>query len=182
MADYTYSQLEGLWEQAGGSATLAPTMAAIALAESGGNSAARNPSGASGLWQILGLPFAGNVFDPLTNAKMAVAKYKSQGLGAWVTYTSGADRKFLQGRSPIQGTDPGNVGGEPKIPDLQQQAAGALGSLTAPFTQLASDFEGLAKVLTWITLPSSWARIISGIIGAAFLGCGVYLIGKEARA
>jgi multidrug efflux pump subunit AcrA (membrane-fusion protein) len=35
------------------------------------------------LWQILGQPFRGNVFDPLTNARMAVWKYNHQGLGAW---------------------------------------------------------------------------------------------------
>jgi hypothetical protein len=51
-------------------------------------------TGNSGLWQILGLPFPGNPFNPLENAKMAVAKYTSQGLGAWVTYTSGAYRAF----------------------------------------------------------------------------------------
>ena len=86
--------LEHLWDAAGGPPALAHLMAAIAMAESGGNPAARNPSGASGLWQILGLPFPGNPFDPLTNARMAVSKYESQGLGAWVTYTSGAYRQF----------------------------------------------------------------------------------------
>jgi hypothetical protein len=96
MTVYNYSQLEGLWIQAGGPRSLAPTMAAIAEAESGGNSDARNPSGASGLWQILGNPFPGNAFDPQTNARMAVAKYRSQGLGAWVTFTSGAYKRFLQ--------------------------------------------------------------------------------------
>jgi hypothetical protein len=86
--------LERLWDAAGGPPGIAHLMAAIAMAESGGNPNAYNPSGASGLWQILGLPFPGNPFNPLTNAAMAVAKYRSQGLGAWVTYTSGAYRAF----------------------------------------------------------------------------------------
>ena len=86
--------LERLWDAAGGPPGVAHLMAAIAMAESGGSPIARNPSGASGLWQILGLPFPGNPFDPLTNARMAVAKYESQGLGAWVTYTNGAYRQF----------------------------------------------------------------------------------------
>ncbi len=88
------SQLASLWTQAGGPADVANLMAAIALAESGGNPRAHNPSGASGLWQILGLPFAGNVWDPLTNARMAVSKYRSQGLGAWEAYTNGAYKNF----------------------------------------------------------------------------------------
>lgn len=84
-------------------------MAAIAEAESSGNSQAQNPSGATGLWQILGNPFPGNAFDPLTNAKMAVAKYRSQGLGAWTTYTSGAYKQFLKGHVPPS-ANPGGSG------------------------------------------------------------------------
>ena len=93
---YSYAQLEDLWVQAGGPPRLAPLMAAIAMAESSGDPGARNPSGASGLWQILGQPFPGNVFDPYTNAQMAVWKWKVQGLRAWETYTSGAYKRFLQ--------------------------------------------------------------------------------------
>jgi hypothetical protein len=61
---YDYRQLEQLWEGAGGPRPLAPIAAAIAMAESGGRSDAKNPSGASGLWQILGNPFPGDPFDP----------------------------------------------------------------------------------------------------------------------
>lgn len=80
---FGFGQLESLWTQAGGPPGVAALMAHVAQAESGGRAGARNPSGASGLWQILGQPFGGNVFDPLTNARMAVAKYTTQGLGAW---------------------------------------------------------------------------------------------------
>jgi Lysozyme like domain len=103
-AKYSYGQLKTLWILAGGSASLAPTMAAIALAESGGASNAHNPSGASGLWQIE-IPVnaqyvpggATNVYNPLANARAAVGVERVQGLGAWVTYTSGAYRQYLQG-------------------------------------------------------------------------------------
>lgn len=94
---YSYTQLETLWVLAGGSTSLAPTMARIALAESGGAVDAHNPSGASGLWQIE-VPIndqyipggAANVYNALDNARAAVAVYKAQGLDAWTTYTSGA--------------------------------------------------------------------------------------------
>ena len=108
MTDYSYAQLEGLWLNAGGSKHLAPVMAAIAEAESGGNSDAHNPSGASGLWQILGNPFPGNPYDPATNARMAVAKYKSQGLGAWTTYTSGAYKAYLKNSTTPDSNVPGS--------------------------------------------------------------------------
>ena len=97
---YSYAQLEGLWINAGGAKALAPGMAALAMAESGGCSAALNPSGASGLWQILGAVDPAdqkNLFDPAVNAKEAVLKYTSQGLAAWVTYTSGAYKAYLSG-------------------------------------------------------------------------------------
>jgi Lysozyme like domain len=104
MANQTYAQLEQLWTNAGGSAALAPVMAAIALAESSGNPNAYNSSGASGLWQIE-IPEnaqyvpggAANVFNPQDNAAAAVAIEEVQGLGAWVTYTNGAYEQFMQG-------------------------------------------------------------------------------------
>ena len=99
----TFAELEALWTRAGGDVSLAPTMAAIAEAESSGNPNAANRTDNNGtqtswgLWQLSdgthNEPSAWN--DPLTNASMAVAKYHSQGLHAWGTYTSGAYRAFL---------------------------------------------------------------------------------------
>lgn len=101
----TFAQLEALWINNGGSKALAPTMAAIALAESSGNPAATNKTDNGGkqtswgLWQISdgthNMPRA-NILDPNVNAQAAVAKYKSQGLRAWGTYTSGAYREYLK--------------------------------------------------------------------------------------
>lgn len=98
----SFLQLEAIWQQAGGSVSLAPSMAAIALAESGGNPDAINPEACRdeanagqpcnvsstgdysiGLWQInyYGGLFLGRVaaygppgalFDPLANARAAV--------------------------------------------------------------------------------------------------------------
>src|SRR5215471_10279529 len=106
---YTYAQLERIWIQAGGSQAMAPLMAAIALAESSGipdNNNYNDPNGRGGtqtswgLWQISngthGMPVP-NIDDPVVNARAAVGKLQSQGLGAWGTYTSGAYKQFLQG-------------------------------------------------------------------------------------
>lgn len=84
---FSFSQLESLWVGAGGPPGVAATAAQIAECESGGNPNATNPSSsAAGLWQILGLPFPGNPYDPGTNAAMAVAKYKGAGdsFSPWV--------------------------------------------------------------------------------------------------
>lgn len=104
MTVYSYAQLMGLWQQTAkgtkyASQQWAALMAAIAEAESGGNSDVQNRSGATGLWQILGDPAAGNPFDPATNAQFALDKLESQGLGAWTTYTSGAYKAYLNGET-----------------------------------------------------------------------------------
>lgn len=109
MSKLTYSQLEGVWIQAGGSETLAPLMAAIALAESGGQSNAVNPTdnggrqSSFGLWQISTGTHkepSANWADPVENARLALGKYNSQGLKAWGTYTSGAYKRFLANGVP----------------------------------------------------------------------------------
>lgn len=113
MTTYTYAQLEGLWTGAGGSATLAPLMAAIAMAESGGDSTAKNstPCGsgsyATGLWQIC-MPLnsqyvpGGDATNPQSNAAGAVAIVKAQGLTAWTTYSSGAYKQFYNSTTAPQ--------------------------------------------------------------------------------
>lgn len=120
----SYAQMEQVWIQAGGSKALAPLMAAIGEAESGGWAGATNPTDNGGtqtswgIWQISNgthsSPASGgqDVYDPVVNAKLAVQKYQSQGLGAWGTYTSGAYQQFLKGNVPPgAGKIPGGTGG-----------------------------------------------------------------------
>jgi len=98
-------------------------MAAIALAESGGNPSATNPTDNGGtqtswgLWQIsLGnhnAP-APDWNNPYTNAKLAIGKLNGQGLGAWGTYNSGAYKQFMTGAGPTDvpaGSGAGGGGG-----------------------------------------------------------------------
>lgn len=104
---YSYGELENLWIDAGGPRKVAPVMAAIALAESGGNPRQKHynpPAGHSpatwdrGLWQINSSHgySASSSFNPKANARQAVAVYRSQGLGAWTTYKTGAYKRHLQ--------------------------------------------------------------------------------------
>lgn len=89
-ATYSFSGLEALWEGAGGPYADAWAAAKIAECESGGRINAYNPSGASGLWQILGAPryWTGSTdwFNPFTNALAAVAKFRQAGdsFAPWV--------------------------------------------------------------------------------------------------
>jgi Lysozyme like domain len=119
-ARLTYAQLEGVWIKAGGSAKLAPLMAAIAEAESRGDPDAvnRTDNGGTqtswGLWQISNGTH-GEVSprwaDPVVNARLARAKLKGQGLSAWGTYDSGAYKRFLSGSTTPDPNIPGTSGG-----------------------------------------------------------------------
>jgi hypothetical protein len=97
MSTLSFAQLEQLWIGNGGSPTWAPVAAAVALAESGGNTEAVNPSdpygGSFGLWQINGShgpqgeatpAWSAQMFDPNTNAKQAVAlSQNGRNWGPW---------------------------------------------------------------------------------------------------
>lgn len=166
MTTYSYAQLEGLWTGAGGSKALAPLMAAIALAESGGNPDARNPSGATGLWQILGAVNTSDqsrLTDPQINAHEALLKYNSQGLKAWATYTSGAYRKYLKGGVPPV-TTPGGL-----LPT-------GTGGLFSGLGQITGFFVSAGQVVDWLLQPSHWVRIICGALGIGSVGAGVWLM------
>jgi hypothetical protein len=148
MTTYNYAQLEELWENAGGSSALAPLMAAIALAESGGNPTAYNASGATGLWQILGAVNPSDqdqLTNPIVNAREAVEKYNTQGLDAWVTYTSGAYKQFYQGNVPPSSLPPGgtgNSGGATTTSSTSVDPSTAL-------SEMGELFHGVASGLNW---------------------------------
>jgi len=82
----SFSGLERLWIAAGGDSSAARSAAAVAECESGGRQYAYNPSGASGYWQILGQVVGGNIYDPMTNARNAVSKWRASGktFAQWV--------------------------------------------------------------------------------------------------
>lgn len=122
MATLTYAQLEGLWLNVAkgtkyDSHTWAALMAAIAMAESGGNASALNPNdnngtqSSFGLWQIstgTHQPPSPGWADPATNAQLAIGKLDGQGLTAWGTYDSGAYKAYLNGSTTPDTNVPGN--------------------------------------------------------------------------
>lgn len=165
MARYSYSQLETLWINAGGPRAVAPLMAAIAMAESGGNSQAVSPTNDYGLWQINSTNFnvvpggQSGVFNPENNAKAAVAIYHSQGLNAWSTYRTGAYKQFFSGNAPTsaQTTSAAGIG------------SGGLLDIPSQITTFFSDANTFVTAITWIARPSSWIRIGAFLTGVVLL-------------
>jgi len=87
------SQLERLWTDAGGSPTWSFLAAEVAMAESGGQQYATGAAGEEGYWQINPVNRGMATYDPLGNARSAIAlSYDGRDWNAWTTYTSGAYR------------------------------------------------------------------------------------------
>jgi hypothetical protein len=120
---YSYAQLMGLWIQNGGSRATAAIAAAIAEAESSGNSAATssNPDGGEnvGLWQLdtngKGSGYtAAQLSDPATNAHVAVVgSNDGRDWSAWETFVTGAYKRFLSGKTTPDTNVPGGAGTQP---------------------------------------------------------------------
>lgn len=208
--DYGFAQLEQLWIQAGGASVLAPVMAAIALAESSGNPEAINPTDNNGtqtswgLWQISNgthnQPDPG-ILSPLTNAQAAVAKYNSQGLSAWGTYTSGAYQQYLPAgaaapTSPQAQLTASNTGSGGEYPagmvavgaNAQGQDAGSIywpsvvpGVPSQPPTLLPlgnNPIGDLGSIIGWGAEFGAWAlfTLVVLIFGILLLALGMALL------
>ena len=87
------SGLEALWVAAGGARSHAFIAAEIAMAESGGRQYAHSPTNDFGYWQINGVHGAMATYNPIGNAKAAIAiSGNGSHWGAWTTYVTGAYR------------------------------------------------------------------------------------------
>lgn len=183
MTTYSYAQLEGIWLQGAAGTKYATKawaalMAAIAEAESSGRDDALNATdnggtqSSFGLWQISNgthTPPSADWSNPLVNAKLAVGKLESQGLGAWGTYTSGAYQKFMQGSVPPDANISVGAGSG-------TAASNAPGGATAttdgfnPFgwvESVASDeFGWFGKLISGVTgIPSTIGDVATAISG-----------------
>lgn len=176
----SYAQLKGLWIKAGGNPEDADVMAAIAMAESGGRPEAHNPTppdDSYGLWQInmlgplgpsrrasFGLSNNRDLFDPLTNAKAAVAiAGGGKNKVPWSTFTNGAYRNFLTGGVPAD-----------------MNAGGAVDSLVTP-TSFEDDINGLLKPI-YKMFGDVGNRIYFGgliVVGAILMLIGVFMLVRE---
>lgn len=163
---YSFAQLEAFAIQGGFPSSLAPTMAAIALAESSGNNVVQQGQPYSttgwGLWQITpgnSVPSVGTdqaLLNPVANAQAAWAKYQGQGLGAWTTYTSGAYKQFMQGNvTPANDGSTGDTSGS-------SSGGGIVSDLLSPIVQ---PFEHMFDVA------------VNNIVYVLIVGAGIGMIG-----
>lgn len=161
---------------------------ALALAESGGKLDAthHNTNGSTdyGAWQINSAHtefkehFADGSWASLgTNAQMAYSVFKSQGFGAWSTYGGPAFvlRMFQANalKTPSRTAAENALGGALSGPiGATTGAVGAAASAVSSTEQAAA--QG-AHVLSFLSAPGGWVRVIK--VGA---GLGLILIGVAA--
>lgn len=190
---YTFQQLVKFAEEGGFPANVAPTMAAIAIAESGGNNVRQQGqpyrTTGWGLWQITpgnSEPADGTdnaLLNPVNNAKAAYAKYRSQGLHAWTTYTHGTYKKYLNGYpsgvGDVNGSGGADVHGSATAStDPFASVVDSLNSsIGAPFKSIADSLSIVDK----LSLPATWVRIGAGFVGIGAVGFGVFLLAREVR-
>lgn len=161
-------------------------MAAIALAESGGdpNATHRNSDGTvdRGLWQINSSHGYGtSSLDPNQNIKQAVGVYHSQGLTAWATFTSGAYLKYLPRNfdkialnnylKQHNGKPPGTAGLTPGIKHL---VTNPVGTTTNAVSQGVNDIAGPIESTVMMGLKEAmYAFAIFGGLMLVLLGLGM---------
>lgn len=184
---YTYAQLMALWVNAGGSSATAPIAAAIAMAESGGCSAAVNDTDNGGtqtswgLWQLSDGSHSQpvpNVLTPTVNASAAVEKWRNHGesFSDWGSYTSGAYRKYLStGTTPDFGAVPATTAGAITAAADATRAAAAGGDTCAigipPIAlSFAPDFPGVC-----LLSKSQFRSVLS--VGTIIVGGVVFVTG-----
>lgn len=173
---YSYAKLRALWIEAGGNPSLASTMAAIALAESGGsitahNSNAKTGDDSYGLWQINYYgPLAksrtaqfgptSKITDPLTNARAAVALAGTDGsgLGNWSTFKNGAYTAFYTPETPEEKVQAST--------GLYGAQAGSTGYQTAKAAAEAAGQAAKAQAHTedpWVVIEKDKNGAVAGI-------------------
>lgn len=189
LAKLNFHQIENVWTKNGGSKKLAPVMAAIALAESGGYTQAKhkNTNGTvdQGLWQINSSNFriykGHNIYDVNVNAHAAKRLAEGgKGLDNWTTYTTGAYLKYLPKSYPKgQGVVSTAEGvGKTLVGVATNPVGTAVGlgekGLSAAGGVVASPIE---HALSWFGMRLVFAMIIMG--GAGLILLGLLLIGAD---
>ena len=176
MANLNLTQLELLWEGAGGPRGAEATAAAIALAESGGDPskidnteyaarpgfhepvAGAEPEYSVGLWQINLLAHPeyteAEMLDPAQNAAAAVKISGNGGsFSQWTTYTNGAYRTYL-GQPQPHVPPPPRV--SPAVAGAGVQFGAAGGGVFDPGTDAYTAPDDIFKSWVGVAAALSW--------------------------
>lgn len=186
MARLTQSQIEALARSAG--MPNPPTMAAIAMAESGGDPNSHNPippDNSYGLWQInmlgslgparrkeFGLSSNSDLFNPVVNARAAAKILSSQGLSAWSTYTNGAYKKYLSGGTTSASWDLGELKDLLPPPldwDVPNFGGGESDLIDNPLDGVTDLAKLAVQAGEWMSNPRNWLNVVYVLTGGVIV-------------
>jgi hypothetical protein len=174
--------------------------AAIAMAESGGNTSAHNalpPDDSYGLWQInmigaggpdrrraLGITTNAQLYDPATNARaMMLVSGGGTNFTPWSAYTSGRYQKYLPAGSSTGTGGMVPAGWVPSPGDLLTLPGDIVGGLIDGGGNILSGgwdaLKWLSKAGLWLGKASNWLRIAYVIGGGALVVVGLALVAKD---
>lgn len=197
MTVLTPTQIAGYLTAAGLSGSDVVTGTAIALAESGGNTQAHNSNAATGddsygFMQInmlgalgparrakYGLSANEDLYDPATNARVAVAIFKDSGWAPWSSFKSGAYKTHLKDAgaptvSAIQAFLIGIGLSNPSLGGATNVAGGAISTVTDAASAIPNAINGFSQTI--FTAFQDVAGIIAGI---ALLVIGLLIINRQ---
>lgn len=191
MTQLSAQQVAGYAAGAGFTGTALTWAVAVALAESGGNSAAQhtNTNGSTdrGLWQINSRAHpevsAGQAFDPAQAARAAFTISKGgTSWTPWTTAKTGAANAMmgtaaLAAAHPIMPGTAGTTTAEDAANPFTA-AAGSLDGIATAGKALASLAGDAASGAQWFSNKHNWSRIAVFAIGGAGALAGLVLLGQ----
>lgn len=153
------------------------TMTAVILGESGGNTAAFNPTdpngGSVGIAQINGIHFQDGsttlqcALDPQCSANYAYQLYQASGFNPWGSYTDGRYQQYTQ--QAQQAYTNFSPSGSGTVPGMNQPTNSTTGN---PFSAITGLFSGAQGVSAWL----SPVRLLKFAVGFFLVAVVVYMI------
>ncbi len=184
MAHLSPAQIATYTYQAGFRGTDFVRSIAVVLAESGGNTNARNTTGGNdsrGLMQINVGPRANpqyasrNLYDPAVNVATGKELQSSKGWTPWIS-SAGGQALYMPVAIQTAATFGPGIAGATAGQQAVQSGTGAIKDVAKSATSGLTDLgQAASKVGAWITTPSNWLRIIYVLVGGA-LAIGAILV------
>lgn len=179
--------------------------AAVAMAESGGETTAHNPippDDSYGPWQInmrgalgpdrrakLGITSNSQLYDPATNARaMVMISGGGSNFAAWSTYSSGAYERYLPAGTAvptmatpaIDWNDPfGLVPKKYKDKEPGSPGGDLLNNLGAGADTVSGAVHYLAKAAGWLSVAANWVRVGYVVGGGVIVVVGLAMVVKD---
>lgn len=193
MAQFTAAQIAQTAANAGFKGNQIVMATAIALAESGGNTAAigydNDGSHDVGLWQINSIHGYSDAAmqDPAQNAAAAYSISSSgTNWSPWSTFGTGAYLKYMATAMSVSNVKPGSavdtkitipaipiIPGSPiPIPGTGGTSLNPLSSVMQTINDLTNAFNTIVKTVQFLTNVGMWERILIGVGGVALMAFG----------